>query len=210
MRNDFYVYFHRDGCGQVFYVGKGTGQRAWSMDRHPAWTKYVTDRLNGAFKVEIYRGGLTESEAEDLESSLIAQYGKQLINWINPGRQFDYQGLERYHKLRNENRQFVAETQALERIDPATAVSRYRQALSAMREYEAITLERGLVAEMGVGPNCGDPNILDRLTLCLIRHGQIEAAIEEAAKYFADFPTAANLVVGKRIRARVEKLTARR
>jgi len=112
------------------------------MDRYPAWTKYVTERLNGVYQVEIYRGGLTESEAEDLESSLIARHGKQLINWINPGRQFDYQGLERYHKLRNENRQFVAETHALERVDPATAVSRYRQALSAMREYEAITLER--------------------------------------------------------------------
>jgi hypothetical protein len=206
MRKDFYVYFHRDGCGRVFYVGKGTGQRAWSMDRHPAWTKYVTERLNGVYQVEIYRGGLTESEAEDLESSLIARHGKQLINWINPGREFDYQGLERYHKLRNENRQFVVETHALERVDPATAVSRYRQALSAMREYEAITLERGLVAEMGVGPNWGDPNILDRLTLCLIGLGQIEAAIEEAGKYFADFPTAANLAVGKRIRARVEKL----
>jgi hypothetical protein len=206
MRKDFYVYFHRDARGQVFYAGKGTGQRAWSMDRHPAWTKYVTERLNGVYKVEIYRGGLTESEAEDLESTLIAQHGKQLINWINPGRQFDYQGVERYHKLRNENLQFVAETHALERVDPATAVSRYRQALSAMREYEAITLERGLVAEMGVGPNWGDPNILDRLTLCLIRLGQIEAAIEEAGKYFADFPMAANLAVGKRIRARVEKL----
>lgn len=31
----FYVYAHEDKSGNIFYVGKGTGRRAWSPDRHP-------------------------------------------------------------------------------------------------------------------------------------------------------------------------------
>jgi hypothetical protein len=164
------------------------------------------ERLNGAYNVEIHREGLTEAEAEDLEASLIAEFGKQLINWINPCREFDYQALDRFHEMRDANRQFVAETWPLEKTDPIQAIARYRKALVTMREYEAITKERGLVAEMGIGPDWGDPNILDRLTLCLIKVGQIQEAVNESEKYFSDFPSALNLAVGKRVRARIEKV----
>lgn len=206
MRRDFYVYFHRDYSDQIFYVGKGTGRRAWSGDRHPAWKKYVMERLKNEYKVEIFRDGLTEVEAEDLESSLIVEYGENLINWINPGRAFDYEALDRYHKLRDENRCFVADTRPLEKTDPVQAAVRYREALEAMRGYESIITERGLVAEMNVGPNWGDPNILDRLMLCLMKINRPAEAISEAEKYFAGFPSALNLAVGKRIKARMEKL----
>ena len=205
MRKDFYVYFHRDRTGRIFYVGKGNGRRAWSTDRHPAWKKYVAERLKGLYDVEIHREGLSETEAGELEWSLIAEYGEQLINWINPGRDVDFDALDRFHKLRDENRQFVAETRPFENTDLPQAIARYRKALNAMREYEAITIERGLVAEMGVGPDWGDPNILDRLTLCLIKLGLHQEAIDEAEKYFADFPSSLNLAIGKRIKARIEK-----
>ena len=205
MRKDFYVYFHLDRSGRIFYVGKGTERRAWSTDRHPVWKKYVTERLHGIYDVEIHRDGLTETEAEELESSLITEYGEQLINWINPGRAFDYQAIDRFHKLRDQNRLYVAETRPFENTDLPRAIARYRKALVTMREYEAITTERGLVAEMGVGPDWGDPNILDRLTLCLIKLGRIQEAIDEAEKYFVDFPSALNLAIGKRIKARIEK-----
>lgn len=205
VRKDFYVYFHRDRSGRIFYVGKGTERRAWSTDRHPIWKKYVTERLQGIYDVEIHRDGLTETEAEELESSLITEYGEQLINWINPGRDFDYKAIDRFHKLRDANRRYIAETRSFENTDLPQAIARYRNALIAMREYEAITRERGLVAEMGVGPDWGDPNILDRLTLCLIKLGRIHEAIDEAEKYFADFPSAQNLAIGKRIKARIER-----
>ena len=94
----------------------------------------------------------------------------------------------------------------LESTDASQAVIRYRQALVDMRKYEAMTLERGLVAEMGVGPNWGDPNILDRLTLCLIKLGRLNEAIEETDHYFASFPSALKLAVGKRVIVRVNKV----
>lgn len=76
MRQDFYVYVHRDTAGNLFYVGKGTGQRAWSKSRHKIWHKYVDDRLGGRYEVEIYRDNLSEIEAERIEEDLIERYGK--------------------------------------------------------------------------------------------------------------------------------------
>ena len=200
-----YVYFHRDPGGKVFYVGKGTGDRAWSRQRHPAWQKYVAEHLNGQYTVELHTDGLSEEQAERLEWDLISQLGEQLVNWINPGRQFDYAAIALYHKLRDANREFVAETKPLEVSDPQAAVQRYRQALLAMREYESITRERGIVAQLNVGPTWGDPGVLDRLTLCLIRIGRPHEAVLEADSYFARFPSALKLTAGRRITARVNR-----
>ena len=40
-----YVYGHVDANGVLFYVGNGTGRRAWSDDRHHLWHRYVTNCL---------------------------------------------------------------------------------------------------------------------------------------------------------------------
>lgn len=205
MRSDYYVYFHRDAQGRVFYIGKGTGRRAWSEVRHSAWRKYVSDRLLGVCSVEIHEQGLTEEEAEDLEGQLIAAYGTQLINWINPGRAFDYKALEEFHRRRDANRLRVEAARSEEKGNPEIAIAEYRAALEEMRGYEALTLERGLVAEMGCGPTWGDPSILDRLTLCLVKEGRYREAILEVDRYFAEFPSARSQSVGKRIQARLDK-----
>lgn len=209
VRQDYYVYFHKTSRGEIFYVGKGTGERAWSKDRHPVWKKYVCERLDGHFEVEIARDGLSEDEAEKLEWDLICEHGENLVNWVNPGRDFDYEAIKKYHKLRNKNRKFVDETRQLEKNDPEEAAERYRRALAAMREYEAITKERGLIAELSGGPDWGDPNILDRLTLCLIRAGKPNEAIAESDRYFSDFPSAIRLSMGKKISKRIEKLRSK-
>lgn len=206
MSRDYYVYFHRDDAGNIFYIGKGTGRRAWSTSRHPVWQKYVSDRLSGQYTVEIYKDEMTEDEAETMESELITEYGEQLVNWINPGRQFDYQALEEYHKLRNANRRFVEETKAIEASNPSAAIERYRAALLKMREYESMTLERGLVADLGVGPDWGDPNILNRLTICLQKLGRYSEMVEETDQYFAQFPSAKGMTIGKQIVKRIEKI----
>ncbi len=209
MRRDFYVYFHRDEADNIFYIGKGTDRRAWSNDRHPAWHKYVSQHLGGKYKVEIHRDGLTESEAESLEARLISECGEQLVNWINPGRQFDLDALAEYHRARDANRQFVTETKAIEATNLACAVDRYRTALQRMREYESMTLERGLIAELAVGPDWGDPNILNRLTLCLQKLGLHRDLLEEVDRYFAEFPSARSMSIGKQVVARAEKSRAK-
>ena len=201
----FYVYFHRDSHGNIFYIGKGTARRAWSKDRNPVWKKYVTERLGGKYEVEIYRDSLNEDDAEELEAELIGEYGEQLVNWFNPRRNFDLMALERYHKLRDKNRKFVADTRPLEKTDPEQAVERYRQALVAMREYESITTERGLIGELGGGPDWGDYTILDRLTLVLTKIGRHKEVVDEAERYVADFPSVLKLASANKIVKRVDK-----
>jgi len=89
-RKDYYVYAHRDLSRNIFYIGKGTGRRAWSKDRDIVWKRYVNERLGGQYEVEILTNNLSEPEAESLECELINEHGHNLVNWTNPGRQFDY------------------------------------------------------------------------------------------------------------------------
>jgi hypothetical protein len=186
----FYVYVHRDAASQIFYVGKGTGERAWSEDRHPLWHKYVTKRSGGQFTVQIVSYHKTSDEAEAVEETFISRYGKQIVNWFNNRREFDYPAIERFHTARNATRLFVAETKVLESIDPPHAVERYRQALTQMYDYKRIVTERGLIAELmddGTNYTVGDPPILDRLTLCLSRLGrwsELKAAVDDFLRRF--------------------------
>lgn len=69
----FYVYIHKKLSGQVFYVGKGTGNRAYSSyNRNPHWRAVVAKH---GFTVEIVSNGLQEWYAFELEKDLIAYYG---------------------------------------------------------------------------------------------------------------------------------------
>jgi tetratricopeptide (TPR) repeat protein len=204
-RRDFYVYLHKDVTGRVFYVGKGTGRRAWSEDgRHEVWKRFVREQLNGHYEVVIIKDRLTEDEALDLEEDLISEHGTHLVNWFNPGRDVDLEALDQFHTLRGANRLFLAETKPYELSDPERAIERYRRALDNLREYTSLTLERGLVAELMDGPRSGEPVILDRLTLCLVALGRLDDARANADRYFAEYPTDRNSTIGQRILKRLE------
>jgi hypothetical protein len=199
----FYVYAHRDSGGAIFYIGKGTGKRAWSLERHPIWHRYVQERLKGIYSVEILERGLTEIKAEEREGELITQLGPQLVNWQNPGRGFDYAALEKYHALRGANLLFVASTRPMEISDINNAIGRYKQALDNLRQYERLVVERGVVAELSTGLKIGDLMILGRLTLCLVRSNRCAEARAEAEGYFEEFPRARDTTAGQRILKRV-------
>ena len=86
---DFYVYIHRKATtGEVFYVGKGHGDRAYEFGRNDHWNK--TARKHG-FSVKIVETGLQEWYALELEMDLIALYGRNdlgygtLVNWTDGG-----------------------------------------------------------------------------------------------------------------------------
>lgn len=80
MSNNFYVYVHRTAdTGRIFYVGKGTKNRAWTKgSRNPHWRNIVNKH---GYKVEIVFSLLTEDQAFSLEEEIIQQYGlDQLSN----------------------------------------------------------------------------------------------------------------------------------
>src|ERR1019366_2593970 len=120
----FYVYVHRDAADHMFYVGKGTGDRAWRKSRDELWHRYVTERSGGKYSVEIVSDGLNEEEALELEEELIERYGDACTNWVNVRRKFDFEACERYWKLRKEAQRLTAEAAQLppERREEAIAL----------------------------------------------------------------------------------------
>jgi len=72
----YYVYLHKDhATGEVFYVGKGYGNRAWdTSSRNEKWLEKV-GLLGNAWDVEIVKQDLSEIEAFELEAELVEKYG---------------------------------------------------------------------------------------------------------------------------------------
>lgn len=70
LENVFYVYAHRKPNGEIFYVGKGKGNRAWSPHgRNTFWKSIVAKYCHS---VEIVDNSLSEKQAFELEEFLIS------------------------------------------------------------------------------------------------------------------------------------------
>lgn len=111
--NKFYVYIHRRNTdGLPFYVGKGSGKRAWQVkgkSRNQYWHRVAAKH---GFSVEIVFDNLTEEEAFDCEINTIIElnyFGYPLTNLSsggegNSGLKFsDKQRLNITEGLRNRN-----------------------------------------------------------------------------------------------------------
>ena len=83
----YYTYTHSTPDGDVFYVGKGSGHRAFSSsDRSIAWRKMVGK--HDGYAIKIVARFATESEAFEHERLLIDRHRKQglmLLNATNGG-----------------------------------------------------------------------------------------------------------------------------
>jgi hypothetical protein len=84
-----YVYVHKKATtGEIFYVGKGRGNRAYQKDRGRHW-KAIVEKHGRT--VEIVADNLPEQEAFALEIKLIALYGRKdkglgsLVNYTDGG-----------------------------------------------------------------------------------------------------------------------------
>ncbi len=209
VRRDYYVYVHKDSGGRAFYVGKGTGRRAYSTERrNPFWKQYVESRLNGQFDVEIVRSGLTEGEAYRVEAETrdsLVREGAELLGYDSPSRKIDIAKVSEYHRLRNRTMQDVKDTRALEKSRPEEAVHRYLDALERMYEYSAMECETGLVADLARERRAADIVILDRLTLCLGKLGRHQEAGAASERFFEQFPHYSDSTVGRAILKRVAR-----
>ena len=75
-----YVYGHyKADTGELFYIGKGTGNRAWiRWGRSTYWNRIVSKH---GLVIKILEDGLTEDEAFEKETRLIEEVG--LTNLAN-------------------------------------------------------------------------------------------------------------------------------
>ena len=72
----YYVYLHKKATtGEVFYIGKGKGNRAWSRESRNKFWKAV-EKKHG-FIVEIFMDNIQEWYALELEKELICKYGRR-------------------------------------------------------------------------------------------------------------------------------------
>lgn len=204
----YYVYVHRDLADNVFYVGMGHDDWAWAP-KSGLWKRYVDERSDGKFDVEIVYEDLYIDQAARKKDALLKKYAKSVINIQTPYRETDFKAWERFHALRNANRRFVADTKPLEGVDTEKAIDRYRRALEAMHVYANIKAEGGLVGEMQQGTTYTEVAILDRLTLCLSRVHRFSELIDECDRYFARYPRDRETAAGRTILKRADKARAK-
>ena len=212
-----YIYAHVDDRGEIFYIGKGSGRRAWSTERrHSLWHRYVDKHLGGKYSVRILQDNLSLEETEQLESDWIYQHRGTLVNWISPGRDIDLDALQRYNQLRDANRSLIRHTKTLiEKDDLDRAVAMYMEAINAIPGYLSIKYEKGRVAQLIAEEEAeiglwGEVEALNRLTMCLIKLGRPEEAARHAQSYFARYKGDLQRAAAQRILGRIEKALARK
>ena len=81
----YYVYLHtRNDTGEVFYVGKGQGRRAWWKNGRNRHWHFVAEKHG--YEVHIWLDELTELQAFEIEKERISFYGRNnLCNYTNGG-----------------------------------------------------------------------------------------------------------------------------
>jgi hypothetical protein len=72
MKTSCYVYQYLREDGTPYYIGKGSGNRAWVKGKHES-IKKPTNKDH----IIIIKDQLTEDEAHDLEKKLISKYGRK-------------------------------------------------------------------------------------------------------------------------------------
>jgi hypothetical protein len=98
----YYVYFLIDPeIDEIFYVGKGIGNRIFEHLNHAISSPLESDKLDKIRSIQlkglqvkhiIHRHGLTEKEAFEVEASLIDFIGLAGLTNIVSGRYSDYRG----------------------------------------------------------------------------------------------------------------------
>jgi hypothetical protein len=215
---EHYVYLHRAPNDDVFYVGKGKNNRAYSKDRDPLWHHYLNTRCGGVHEVEIVKRFATEDDALELESDLIALFGESTVNAINTARPIDLKINGRFHELRKANWARIASGTVLQVKDPTGAVKVFRDAVEKMAEYARLDWESsGLFSELAAELyphwkchlNAQDLSALDKLTLLLKTQGRWSDLISAVENFFATYPETKNQGVAIRIKKRADSAKAK-
>jgi hypothetical protein len=186
-----YVYVHKGPDGIVFYVGKGTGNRAYSRDRGPDWNWYVKNVLGDQFSVELVRENVSEADASELEDLLMQRYGATIINLQNfhsPKDQAKFMAYADAIKLYSDVRNEATSLAASDKIDEAMAafLTAYDHYLAAMQNSDYDLGARRRLRGSGLYEY--HPTALaDACTKMLAKSARYAELVTFGDRYFADF-----------------------
>lgn len=204
----FYVYTHKDKDGTVFYVGKGTGDRAHCLERSTEWIEYLDKRSDGRFSVEIVRDGISEEDALEIEDSVMAMHGGTIINRVNPHAPYDSTKFRAYCE---------AQRRFGETLKRATNFQKANEFDKAIPEFEAAYayhLEMVRNADYDLGARNGLKStafayhptsaLADGYSMVLAKAGRNRELVAFAERYFRDYAAPYNKAED-RLRTRMEK-----
>lgn len=184
----FYVYVHKSANGEVFYVGKGTGSRAYSKDRQPEWYFYVDKVLNGNYQVEIVVDCISEEDAYRVEDALLAEHAATTINLQNMHAPVDFKKMNEYNATMRDQTDTLRAGQKLEKegkLSDASAL--YEKAYflygKAMSLYDFDLGARRLLPK----PRCAPTQVADRYSKCLAALGQYDMVAAFTDRYFKEY-----------------------
>lgn len=188
----YYVYLHkRADNGSVFYVGKGSGNRAYeSKYRNTHWQRVVAKY---GFTVEIYRSGMAETESLELEKQLIQKYGRDnLTNMTDGGEGATNPSLELRQKHSEAMKRNMANPEYVARLHSRRAAithtPEYKLYMSRNNPMRSLEV-RKKVAEALRG-NTGNKNAISKPVIC-VDNGMTFESANLAAEWLKDrFPKA--------------------
>lgn len=99
-----YVYLHLDKENIVRYIGKGVGPRAYSKSsRSKKWYSLFNESTP---EVIIFKTGLSNNEALNLEELLIEKHSATIINCVKPSKvnKLDFEELNKRFYVSNESK----------------------------------------------------------------------------------------------------------
>ena len=214
----FYVYSHTDKNGDVFYIGKGKGDRAWDRNkRHELWQRYL-ENINHEYIVTVVEKDLDEDAAFEVEEKLIRQHEETIVNWFNSNRHGDWRLIARYWELRKADDVFHANARAMEKVNLEEAVSLYRQEITMVRDYLSVLEDyyasevskfKGMTRKiyqdyyMKTYVSVNDLRALDRLTMCLKKLKRVDEARDDVRRFFEDYPTSERHSTATTIKKRI-------
>lgn len=184
----YYVYVHKGIDGTVFYVGKGTGDRAFSKDRQPEWHYYVEKILNKQYNVEIVKEGISDEDANRIEESLLAEHAATVINRQNMHSPVDSRKLIDYSDTIRAYSDTFRSAQGLDKEGKykeaiekyETAYEHYTKAMS-LNDYDQGA--RRLLPKERIAP----AQLADSYSKCLAKQGLHQQVVMFYERFLSDF-----------------------